>query len=125
MIKIEEIENFFDNWERKNVDYKDEQYCFKYAEDTQLAYIAGFKKCRAMLKHIIHEMEQDQIDWVISMSDYGRKELEYEIRCNNCMWTGYEEDLVMYNETSKVDNTTLEFFKGCPNCKTNECLINI
>ena len=72
-----------------------------------------------------HEMEQDQIDWVLSMSDYGRKELEYEIRCNNCMWTGYEEDLVMYNETSKVDNTTLEFFKGCPNCKTNECLINI
>jgi hypothetical protein len=61
MIKIEEIENFFDNWERKNVDYKDEQYCFKYAEDTQLAYIAGFKKCRAMLKHIIHEMEQDSL----------------------------------------------------------------
>ena len=56
MIKIEEIENFFDNWERKNVDYKDEQYCFKYAEDTQLAYIAGFKKCyveRTTIKSII------------------------------------------------------------------------
>ncbi len=59
------------------------------------------------------------------LRDKKFKELEYEIRCNNCMWTGYEEDLVMYNETSKVDNTTLEFFKGCPNCKTNECLINI
>lgn len=73
----------------------------------------------------LQDMEQDQIDWVISMSDYGRKELDYEVQCNNCDWTGYEEDLVMYNETSKVDNTTLEFFKGCPNCKTNECLINI
>ena len=52
-------DNFY-FWQ-KNVDYKDEQYCFKYAEDTQLAYIAGFKKCRAMLKHIIHEMEQDSL----------------------------------------------------------------
>jgi hypothetical protein len=40
MIKIEEIEIFFDNWERRNIDYKDEQYCFKYSGNTQLAYIA-------------------------------------------------------------------------------------
>lgn len=61
MIKIEEIEIFFGSWERRNVDYRDEQYCFKYVEDTQLAYIAGFKKCRAMLKNIIHQMEHDSL----------------------------------------------------------------
>ena len=91
-----------------------------------------------------HEMEQDQIDWVISMSDYGRKELEYEIRCNNCMWTGYEEDLLLVefnaNDGEEVPTATensfgivtrissplenREFLKGCPNCKTDNYLMD-
>ena len=69
------------------------------------------------------DMEQDQIDWVISMSDYGKKELEHEVRCNNCMWTGYEEDLRMLNEPGI--GKTLDFFKGCPNCKTDSYLIDL
>ncbi len=71
------------------------------------------------------EMEQDQIDWVISMSDYGRTELDHDVRCIECDFTGFDEDLVMYNETSTVDNTTLEYFKGCPNCKTDKYLQDI
>jgi len=71
------------------------------------------------------EMEQDQIDWVISMSDYGRKELNFQVQCNNCDFEGYEEDLAIYNETSNVDNTTLEYFKSCPNCKTDKYLQNL
>jgi len=62
------------------------------------------------------EMEQDQ---------NGRKELNFQVQCNNCYFEGYEEDLAIYNETSNVDNTTLEFFKGCPNCKTDDYLMNI
>ena len=74
---------------------------------------------------LIWDMEDDRNDWVYSIIDTGYIEIKHNIQCNNCNWTGFEEDLVMYNETSKVDNTTLEFFKGCPNCKTDKYLMDI
>ena len=51
--------------------------------------------------------------------------MEDKVRCNMCEWEGYEEDLALLNETSNVDNTTLEYFKGCPNCKTDKYLQDI
>lgn len=42
IIKIEEIEKYFDQYEKKNVDFKDEHYNFKYGSWVQDAYIAGY-----------------------------------------------------------------------------------
>lgn len=74
---------------------------------------------------LMSDMENDRNDWVYSVIDTGYIEIKPNIYCNNCNWNGFEEELLEYNETSKVDNTTLEFVKGCPNCKTDEYLINI
>ena len=41
-IKIEEIEKYFDQYEKKNINVSDEAYTFKYASWVQDAYIAGY-----------------------------------------------------------------------------------
>lgn len=38
--EIAEIQ--FDKYEKKNVDFRDEHYCFKYGSWVQDAYIAGY-----------------------------------------------------------------------------------
>ena len=42
------------------------------------------------------------------------------VKCNNCEWTGNEEDLILIKETKSDDS-----FKACPNCKTDAYLQNI
>jgi len=41
-----------------------------------------------------------------------------EIKCNDCDFIGFEDDLEIFS-----DNT--EYFKACPNCKTDEYLMDI
>ena len=40
-----------------------------------------------------------------------------EIKCNDCDFVGFENNLEIF-----ADNT--EYFKGCPNCKTDEYLVD-
>jgi hypothetical protein len=40
-----------------------------------------------------------------------------EVKCNNCNFIGVEDDLEILK-----DNT--EYFKGCPNCKTDSSLMD-
>ena len=42
MSNIEVAEHKFNSYEKKNVDFKDEHYCFKYGSWVQDAYIAGY-----------------------------------------------------------------------------------
>lgn len=53
----------------------------------------------------------------------------YEIvRCNNC-WTYYYEKITDERNNNSLafiwDEKTKEFFKGCPQCKTDDYLIDI
>ena len=41
-----------------------------------------------------------------------------KIKCNDCNFIGFEDDLEIF-----MDNT--EYFKGCPDCKTDEYLMDI
>jgi len=41
-----------------------------------------------------------------------------EVKCNNCNFIGVEDDLEILK-----DNT--EYFKGCPNCKTDSYLMDV
>ena len=53
-------------------------------------------------------------------------EKKFEVRCNNCEWEGYEEDLQIFTDLS--DNNVshdIHYFKGCPNCKTDDYLMDI
>jgi len=52
---------------------------------------------------------------------------KYEVKCNNCDWEGYEEDLSLLNESNPNDkeDKSLYFFKACPNCKTDDYLMDI
>ena len=43
------------------------------------------------------------------------------VRCNNCMKEFWEEELVIL-EDGKCDNGETNWFKGCPNCKTDAYL---
>jgi len=42
------------------------------------------------------------------------------VRCNNCYWQGYEEDLPVF-----LDEKNKEHFHGCPNCRTDEYIMNL
>ena len=46
------------------------------------------------------------------------------VRCTNCMWEGKEEDLKIWTDLGG-ETTEVEYFKGCPNCKTDEYLMDI
>ena len=51
---------------------------------------------------------------------------KYEVRCNNCGWEGYENDLKLFTDLS--DNNVshdIQYFKGCPECKTDDYLMDI
>lgn len=41
-----------------------------------------------------------------------------DVRCNNCMWTGDEADLEVFEDG-------LEHHIGCPTCKTDNYLMNL
>jgi hypothetical protein len=41
-----------------------------------------------------------------------------EVKCNNCDFIGNEDDLEMFKDDG-------EYFKGCPNCKTDSCLMDV
>lgn len=74
---------------------------------------------------LFFQIEDDRNEWMYQIINTGYIEIKHDKQCTNCDWTGFEEDLIEYNETSKVDNITLEYFKGCPNCKTDEYLMDI
>jgi Zn finger protein HypA/HybF involved in hydrogenase expression len=50
-----------------------------------------------------------------------------KVRCNNCYWSGDEEDLEDFSEPNLIneEDKTLYFYKGCPKCKTDEYLMDI
>ena len=51
---------------------------------------------------------------------------KYEVRCNNCGWEGYENDLKLFTDLS--DNNVshdIQYFKGCPECETDAYLMDI
>jgi hypothetical protein len=69
---------------------------------------------------------------------------ENKVRCNNCMWEGYEDDLHLFETKGDgTDTVTAEesstglvqrfspkpddpfYFKGCPNCKSDDWLMDI
>lgn len=49
-----------------------------------------------------------------------------KIRCNMCYWVGDEDELTLVkldnDDPTKVDD---EFIDACPNCKTDEYLMDI
>ena len=51
-----------------------------------------------------------------------QKKENSEIRCNKCMWTGKEDELVRCKEEGKYGDGY--GFKGCPNCKTDWALMD-
>jgi len=46
-----------------------------------------------------------------------------QVRCNNCGWTGDEDDLVIFEEDGKYGDGYGG--KGCPNCKTDAYLADV
>ena len=49
------------------------------------------------------------------------------VKCNWCDWHGHEDELETFIEPNQIDkqDENLHFFKGCPNCKTDDYLMNI
>jgi len=54
-----------------------------------------------------------------------KMEKKFEVRCNNCDWEGYENDLEIIEDTFKEERFDRLFLKGCPNCKTDDYLMDI
>ncbi len=53
------LEKNFNFWEKRNVDFKDEQYVFKYGEDVFDAYKAGYSLFEKLVKKQLHDIDQD------------------------------------------------------------------
>ena len=54
---------------------------------------------------------------------------KFDVRCNKCGWEGYEEDLEMVAEivssSSEIKDAKTEWINACPNCKTDNYLMDI
>ena len=51
--------------------------------------------------------------------------MENTVRCNNCNWEGVEEELQIFQEETDADSIDRSFFKGCPNCETDDYLMDL
>jgi len=47
--------------------------------------------------------------------------VKHDVQCNYCGWSGFEEELAICNEQDK----TLYFFKACPECMTDDYLMDL
>jgi hypothetical protein len=48
------------------------------------------------------------------------------VKCNNCNWEGVEDELDVFEDTTKViESIDRCFFKGCPHCKKDDFLMDI
>lgn len=51
---------------------------------------------------------------------------EDTVRCNNCYWTGVEDELQTFVDLSdQLVGHDINYFKGCPECKTDDYLIDL
>ena len=72
---------------------------------------------REMFRYIGTDLFRNQfhpLTWVNALFAHT----SYHIRCDMCMWHGYEDDL-----HPGWENT--EYFRGCPHCKTDAYLMDI
>jgi hypothetical protein len=44
------------------------------------------------------------------------------VQCNMCEWVGQEDELIIEMETP--EESERNFFKACPNCKTDDYLMD-
>ena len=53
--------------------------------------------------------------------------IKHDVKCNDCGWSGFEEELVLLNTTNEHNDSdkSLYFFKACPNCHTDDYLMDI
>jgi hypothetical protein len=63
-------------------------------------------------------------------SELGDKDFEEfvinTVRCNNCYWEDCEENLQIFTDlSSDIVGKEIQYFKGCPNCKTDNYLTDI
>ena len=42
-----------------------------------------------------------------------------------CDWQGYEEDLPIFPDGEPTKWGEVHYFKGCPNCRTDEYLMDL
>jgi len=47
------------------------------------------------------------------------------LRCNMCEWEGIEDELVLYEKGTLTILGEIIYFKGCPNCKTDDYLMDL
>jgi hypothetical protein len=52
-------------------------------------------------------------------------DISYDVRCNNCYEEFFEEDLELFFDEPEGNQKFGEWFKGCPNCKTDEYLTDL
>lgn len=60
MSYTEIAEKHFISYEKKNVDFKDEDYCFKYGSWVQDAYIAGYLKALREIKKKSNKLKKNK-----------------------------------------------------------------
>ena len=53
-------------------------------------------------------------------------EINDEIRCNNCLWEGSEDELKTFTDLSDDGiSHDVNYIKGCPNCGVDDYLTNL
>jgi len=53
--------------------------------------------------------------------------VKHELQCNQCGWSGFEEELTICNEANEHNeqDKTLYFFKVCPECMSDDYLMDL
>lgn len=51
--------------------------------------------------------------------------VENTVRCNNCNWEDCEDNLKTFVDMSEHIGKEIYYYKGCPNCETDDYLMDI
>ena len=51
--------------------------------------------------------------------------VENTVRCNNCYWEDCEDNLKTFVDMSEHIGKEIYYYKGCPNCETDDYLMDI
>lgn len=95
---------------------KDNTFIVLYANETKSKEFDDEKKAIEFAKSLETQKPIEEMEFHELVNYWNEK--DKEVQCNNCMNKYYEDELELIKEKS-------EYYKGCPNCKTDNYLINL
>lgn len=117
IIEVPKLSFYFDwSWQSSNkIDPKIQIY-WETEDDRIGGIITDFKDPK----------DFEILDKLSELTDKDCEEfVENTVRCNNCDWEDCEDNLKTFVDMSEHVGKEIYYYKGCPNCETDDYLMDI